>query len=185
MGITGAAEGALQVQDIMKKVILGLQKEWIAIVIGIMGVLILIFPVIFANAVPYILGLALIAQGIVSLIALYKYKKETKARIGGIVIFLVLGIAILFHTSKAIGPIGCMWAMISLYEVAEELTESIENKCFTLKTFIVSAVSITLAIMLLFDPFEHFAVHLRILGLEMVTYVFIRRRNLLNDGQGS
>ena len=45
----------------------------------------------------------------------------------------------------------------------------------------VGAFSTVLAIMLLFDPFEHFEMHMRILGLEMIVSIFQRRHNIIRE----
>lgn len=167
----------------MKKAIIGLEKDWMAVVYGIMGVLLIIFPLEFTVAIPYMLGLGLILHGVISIVSLCKYKDESEVKIGRIIIVIVLGSAVLFHNAEAIGPIGAIWAMVSLYEVAEEITESFENKDFSVIRLIFAAISVVLAIMLMFDPFEHFAFHVRILGLEMVIYVFIRKRTLRRNNK--
>jgi len=162
----------------MKKAIIGLEKDWMAVAFGIIGVLLIIFPLEFTAAIPYLLGLGLIVHGIISIIVFIKYKKESDVKIGRSMIIIVLGGAILFHNAEAIGPIGAIWAMVALYEVAEEITESFENRDFSVVRLAVAAASVVLALMLMFDPFKHFSVHVQVLGLEMVTYVFIRKRTL-------
>jgi len=163
----------------MKKFILGLEKEWMAIVFGIMGILLIIFPVQFTQAIPWMLGLGLIANGIVMIIALVKYRQEANVKAGRIVIVIVLGFAILFHRAEAIAPIGAIWAMVSLYEVGEEITESFETRRFSVFRIIAAAFSTFLAILLMFNPFDHFTVHVQILGLEMLVFVFVRKRRLI------
>jgi hypothetical protein len=43
---------------------------------------------------------------------------------------------------------------------------------------IASAITVAFAVMLLFAPFEHFAFHVRILGLEILSSVFVRKRKI-------
>ncbi len=162
----------------MKKIIIGLQNKWIALLFGIMGVLLIIFPETFQDLTPYMLGIGLIIKGIVGIVAVCRYKGETKEKPGDIVIDFVLGSATVFHNANAIGAIGAIWAMSSLYEVAGEITEAFEKKHFPVLGVIFAGISIFLAVLLLFDPFEHFAFHVRILGLEMVSSVFVRARNI-------
>ncbi len=162
----------------MKKIIIGLHNDWLAYLFGIMGILLIAFPETFTSITPYTLGIGLIVKGIIEIISICKFKKETKAKAGNIVIDIVLGCAILFHNANAIGPIGAFWAMASLYEVSEEITEAVENRKFSVFRIIVSVFTITLAVMLLFAPFDHFTFHVRILGLEILSSVFVRQRKI-------
>ena len=160
----------------MEKIILGLKNSWIALAFLVMGILLVIFPEQAMVAAPYMLGLGLIIKSAIGVIALIKYKNDTKVKAGDIVVDAVLGSAILYQNATAIGPIGAIWAMASLKEVAEEITEAFENKEFSLLRMIFAIASIALAIMLIFNPFEHFAFHIRILGLEMISGFFTRLR---------
>jgi hypothetical protein len=42
-------------------------------------------------------------------------------------------------------------------------------------------ISVVLAAMLMMDPFEHFNMHVRVLGLEIISTVFIRRKKELQN----
>ena len=55
-------------------------------------------------------------------------------------------------------------------------------------SLLIAVASTALAIMLLFDPFEHFSFHVRILGIEMVLSIFARwgvRPKRAAEGDGS
>ncbi len=166
----------------MKKKIIGLEKNWMAVLYAAMGVLMILFPEPITAFAPYMIGISLLVHGVVSIISLCKYKEESGVKLGRIIILLVLGCATLCRSSDSLGPIGATWAMISLYEVAEELTEMYENRKPSMIRIIFSAISIGLAVLLLFNPFQHFVVHVRILGLEMLNFVFIRKHNLKQAG---
>ena len=43
------------------------------------------------------------------------------------------------------------------------------------------AVSISLAVTLMLDPFEHFAVHVRVLGLVIVSSSFAKNLEMIRD----
>ena len=163
----------------MNKVIISIEKDWIVFAYGIIGTLLIIFPIQLTDAIPYLLGFALIVHGIVSIIILAKFKGAAKVTAGKILIDLILGNAILYHGAGSLGAIGALWAMMTLDEVADEVTEAYRNKTFPIARLIFAAIAITLAILLLFDPFENFALHVRILGLEVVASVFVRERNLI------
>ncbi len=158
-----------------------LEKNWIAFLYGAMGVLLILFPVQLTNAVPYMLGFGLIARGIIGAVVVLKYGHASNVKVGWILIDIVLGIAILYHNSASLGAIGAIWAMMSLYEVAEELSDSYARRDFSVIRMIFSAITVALAVMLMFNPFQHFVFHVRILGLEMLSTVFARRHKLGPD----
>ena len=162
----------------MKKLIVGLDKDWLAFISGLIGVLLIIFPKNFVILIPWLLGITLLLHAVTSLVILLKYKDQ-KINAGSIVIYAVLGAVILIHNSEAIGVIGSVWAMISLKDVADEITQSYLEKHFSVFRLIASAVSVALAVMLLFNPFGHFELHVRVLGLEMLSSVFVRRHNII------
>lgn len=164
----------------MKKLIIGLDKDWLAFLSGLIGILLIIFPEQLTNITPWLLGSMLLVHGITSAVVFFKYKDENSDP-GAIIIYVVLGTAILVHNSDAIGVIGAIWAMISLREVAEEITEAYKEKHFSVFRVIMSIISVALAVMLLFDPFEHFSLHVRVLGLEMLNSVFVRRHHILRN----
>ena len=58
----------------------------------------------------------------------------------------------LYHNANAIGAIGAIWAMLSLYETAEEITKSYIHKSYSVTGIISSVISIALAVLLLFNP---------------------------------
>lgn len=151
---------------------------WISCLYVVMGILLILFPVEFTAAIPYMLGLGLIARGLIRLAAVYKYRRTASVKVGWIIIDIVLGCAILYHNADAIGAIGAIWAMISLYEAAEEITKSYENRSFSARGMFFTVTTVVLAIMLMFDPFQHFAFHVRILGMEMISSVLIRMHTL-------
>lgn len=165
----------------MKKIILGLEKDWIAFLFGIVGILLIIFPKQVSAVVPYVLGAGLILLGAVRIIVLIKYKSEANVRAGDAIIDIVLGTAILYHNSTAIGAIGAIWAMIVLYEAAGEITDAVRNRSYSVIRTTSAIISIGLAVLLLFAPFEHFEFHVRILGIEILAYVFIRKHNILKS----
>jgi len=68
--------------------------------------------------------------------------------------------------------------MKSLEEAGKEITESFEKENFSVIRTIFAAITIVLAILLLFDPFEHFTFHVRVLGLEMLSYLFVRKHSI-------
>ena len=124
---------------------------------------------------PYIVGVALIIYALINIFMELKFP-ESEISLGGAVVRGIMGIILLMETEQAIAILGIVWAVLSLNDVAEEIDDYRKTGKFRL----VGAVSIVLTIvfsaLLMLDPFEHFAFHIRILGLEMIAETFIHRK---------
>ena len=170
----------------MKKLIAQIKDVRLVYVFIVIGVLLILFPGRFMGIAPYLLGAGLIIYSIVNFLVLRrwpwlgKYVGMTEPNAGRAFVLLVLGVAILAQTGEAIGPIGSIWAMISLFGVSAEINEMVEEKKLHLFTLLMTLVSTALAIFLLFEPVEHFILHVRVLGLEMIISVIQR----FNVGSG-
>ncbi len=158
----------------VKEHIITLEDEMQLALFGIVGILLIAFPEDLSDAIPYLVGLALLLYGLICLIHCIRFRDDT-AEPGFDVMYIILGAAILYYHEDALGPIGSIWALFTLVEVAEEANEFYHHKKkFSVIRLLISIASTALAIMLLFDPFEHFAFHVRILGIEMVLSIFAR-----------
>ncbi len=160
----------------MVKVLLSiLKKDKQMYLFIILGVVLLLFPEKIAQYAPYIVGIALIVYAAINIFVELRYP-ESEISLGGAIVRGVAGIILLMETEQAIAILGIVWAVLSLNDVAEE----IDDYRRTGKFRIVGAVSIVLTIifsaLLMLDPFEHFAFHVRILGLEMIAETFIHHR---------
>ena len=162
----------------MKKIILNLQKDRVVFLFVIIGAVLIAFPENVAGAIPYIIGIGSLIYAVINIIVSCKYPKSD-AKLGDGIIKAVTGTVILFLKSYAISILGVIWAVQSLHEVAEEIDEYRETKTFNIISCISMILSIILAVMLMMDPFEHFDTHVRILGLEIISSAFIRRRRLI------
>lgn len=163
------APGGLHIREQIMDLDNGMQL----VLFGVVGLLLIAFPETLAPAIPYLLGLALALYGFVSLIHCIAVRDET-AMPGFDAIYIVLGAAILWHRENALGAIGSIWGMFTLIEVAEEANEAYHIRKFSPIRLLIALVSTALAVMLMFDPFEHFAFHVRILGIEMILSVLVR-----------
>ena len=92
----------------------------------------------------------------------------------------VIGIIALFLKADSISVLGVIWGMLSLKEAAEEIDEFRKTKKFSLISGIGTLISLVLAAMLMIDPFKHFVTHVRILGIEILLYVLIRKMRRTN-----
>ncbi|MBO4289054.1 MAG: DUF308 domain-containing protein [Lachnospiraceae bacterium] len=159
-----------------KEHILTLEDRIQLVIFGIIGTLLIVFPNELRTVAPYLTGAALILYGFICLIHWLNHREE-EADVGYDLIYIVLGIAILYHRQNSLAAIGSIWALFTLTEVAEEINEAFHFHDFSIIRMLIGIASTALAILLLFDPVEHFAFHVRILGLEMVLSIFARWGN--------
>ena len=159
----------------LKKIIPHLKEDWQAFIFALIGLLLAVFPAHVAKGAPYIIGVSSLLYALVDIIISLKYP-DAKTTLGKSVIFAVTGIVILLLKGESISVIGIIWAMNSLQDIAGEIDEYYKTKEISLVKVIGIIISMILAALLMLDPFEHFNMHIRILGLEMITTVFIRKR---------
>lgn len=159
----------------IKFLLSNLKKDRQAYLFIALGMVLIFFADEITPYAPYIVGVALIIYAILNIFLELKFP-ESEISLGGAVVRGVMGIILLLETEYSIAILGIVWAVLSLNDVAEEIDDYRKTHKFR----IVGAVSIVLSIifsaLLMLDPFEHFAFHVRILGLEMIVETFIHRR---------
>ena len=165
----------------MAKLLLSYLKKDIQIYVFIaLGIVLIFFPENIAEYAPYIVGVALILYAVLNIFMELRYP-ESQISLGNAIVRGVTGVILLMETEQAIAILGIVWAVLSLNDVAEE----IDDYRRTGKFRTIGAVSIVLTIifsaLLMLEPFEHFAFHIRILGLEMIAETFIHRREDTSD----
>lgn len=96
--------------------------------------------------------------------------------LGDAIIKAVAGGVFLFMRSESISILGVIWAVLSLHEVAEEINEFRKTKKISFISGAGIVASLVLAVMLMMDPFGHFNTHVRILGIEILAFAFVRRK---------
>ena len=164
----------------MKKIIVGLEKDRQVYMFVVLGIILILFPDHVGSAAPYLLGIACLVYGVLSVVISLKYP-ESSPNLGSGVIRIVAGAILLFQKANSIQIIGVIWAMNSLLEVEEEINEYHRKKEIRPIQLVGILVTIALAVMLMIDPFEHFNTHVRILGLEMIAAVFVRNKKLRDE----
>ncbi len=152
------------------------EKDQQVYVFAIIGIVLIIFPDVITALAPYIIGIALVVYSVINIITGIKHP-DSEVRLGDAVIKGILGLIILFQEEKSISVIGIIWAMESFYETAEEIDKYKAKRKFHIISLLSMIISIILAASLIMDPFEHFTVHVIVLGIEMIVTVFIRSRD--------
>lgn len=138
------------------------------------GLLCIIFPVQITKALPYILGGAMTAAGVVYGIAYFRNRKEwveRSAELATGLILLVVGVLCIVHGEGSIGPLGVTWAIIGLRKAAKSLSNIIQSRGKGMAFYTSLAeflVRLTFSAMLLFYPTEKFTNHVILLGFELL-----------------
>ena len=165
----------------MEKVILKLKDDRLVYPFAVIGAALIAFPATFTGIAPHLMGALLILYAVVNIAlarrfpALGEQLLMEKANYGRALVFLVLGVVLLVKRHEAIGPLGSIWATLSIIEVIEQVNEMAHERRFPIPRVLLVLVTLVLGIMLLFDPVEHFTFHVRILGIEMILYVIERK----------
>ena len=159
----------------MKKFILNLKNNSLVYAFLVIGILFILLPDQIFEAVPYILGILFLAYAAAELVFCFK-KPGSKASLGDAIIKAVIGAVILFMKADSIAVIGIIWGAMALKDAAEEIDEMRKNKKAGVVSVIMVTVSIVLAALLIINPFEHFAAHVRLMGLVLIVMALIRLR---------
>lgn len=140
----------------------------------VLGVIFILFAEHITLILPYLLGISMVLVGILMGIGHFQNKRfldlDSTELTYGIILF-VMGVAFIIQGANSLGPLGTTWAVIGLFKASKSLNQAI-HQIYIKKGFIAPAaeflIRITLALLLLFDPFEKFSTHIIILGLELI-----------------
>ena len=125
------------------------------------------------RALPFLLGGGMVLAGVnrtaCGLWTREYQWKETKLTANGIV-YLMLGLVILFHHANADAVIGSIWGVLGLMKGSEALNGALyrfsrKEPCAALG--IQAAVELALGFLLLIDPWSAVRHHVPLLGLEL------------------
>lgn len=139
----------------------------------VIGTVCMIFPDRVMFCLPYLLGGAMALTGLVRCV-LYlmdqRYLDEEPSAFVQGSILLIMGSAFMLQGSNSLGPMGTTWAIIGIRKAARSLTQALQKlhwKEHFIRPLLLFILRMTLALLLLFDPFEKFSTHIVILGLEL------------------
>ena len=162
----------------MRDYILNLSNKNISIMILIVGILMVLFPENLSHVFIWALGGAMILRGILVMI-LCLYYKEGEHGPGKVLLYVVMGLMIMYLKAESINIIGVMWAIFSLKEVSEEIDQMWKEKHVHIFCLLSSVVTVSLAIMLMMDPFDHFSTHVKVLGLMIISTTLSKTAGLI------
>lgn len=156
----------------------GRVRELLCLCFCLIGLALIIFTDYIHEALPFILGIAMVITGVVFTIQGIRAKehlvRETKHTANGILFFL-LGVVIICSWRNADAFIGAIWGVFGLVKGSEDLNEAIycyANEKPHISKFIRTAITLVLSVILLLDPASNVHHHLFILGLELLVTGF-------------
>lgn len=160
------------------------------IVFPILGVVFILFSDHVTRILPYLLGGAMVLASILWGINAFQNQNlvwEHSEELTYSIILIIMGVAFILQGSNALGAIGTTWAMIGIGKASKSLKQAI-CRLYQRQHFAIPAIEfllrMTLALILLFHPFEKFSTHIIILGLELIA-VSIRLPQSLPFGNNS
>ena len=144
------------------------------IVFPILGVVFILFSDHVTRILPYLLGGAMVLASILWGINAFQNQnlvREHSEELTYSIILIIMGVAFIVQGSNALGAIGTTWAMIGIGKASKSLKQVFYRLCqkqhFAIP-MIEFLLRMTLALLLLFHPFEKFSTHIIILGLELI-----------------
>ena len=140
----------------------------------VLGVICILFAEHVTFVLPYLLGGAMALVSALMGIDYFANKKFISHQADELaygIILLIMGVVFIIQGSNALGPLGTTWAIIGIRKASKSLNHAIRQ--FYIKQHFMAPVAeffvrITLALILLFHPFEKFTTHVVILGLELI-----------------
>lgn len=149
-------------------------KRFICGLFAIIGLLCAVFPGQITAGLPYVLGGAMTAAGILYGISCFRSRIEWAGRsseLANALILLAVGVLCMIHGADSIVPLGTTWAIIGLRKTSKSLARMIQSHGKGMEfytSFAEFLVRLTFSVMLLFYPAEKFETHVLLLGLELI-----------------
>ena len=149
-------------------------KRFICGLFAAIGLVCAAFPRQITAVLPYVLGGAMSAAGIIYGISCSRSREawaDRSSELANTLILLVVGILCMFHGSDSIVPLGTTWAIIGLRKASKSLSRMIRSHGKGMEfytSFAEFLVRLTFSVMLLFYPAEKFETHVVLLGLELI-----------------
>ena len=157
---------------------------WVAIVsafvLPAVGVPCLVIPHLVVDTLPYVLGCAMILSGLLwGGASLGERKSGEDPQVGKALVLVVLGVFAMVQGEEAIGFLGTAWGLLGLGKAGEEFDEAIAairaRQPFLL-ALAFNVLELVLALLLIVNPFENIEHHVIVLGIQLVLYPFVLRR---------
>lgn len=140
----------------------------------VIGVVCILLPGYVTAVLPYLVGGAMVLAGIirgVNDIRNKEFLSRSPYELAHGLILLIMGTAFMVQGANSLGPMGTTWAILGIRKASKSLgrvIRQIHAKEHFIAPIMEFMLRITLALVLLFEPFEKFSAHIAILGLELI-----------------
>ena len=129
---------------------------------------------------PYLIGglTIIISLGFIKdAVQMEEVKKSETKRLASGIVMLIVGAIIIIKQENSINFIAIVWGLFGLIRGIDELGEAFYNGKRYIVELIHAIIEISLAILLIYNPFEKISEHIIILGIE---YVIISLQLVIN-----
>lgn len=140
----------------------------------VIGVICIIFPKHIVRVLPYLLGGAMALVGILRIVRYMQNRAfllPAPNELAFGIILLIVGAGFMIQGVNALSFVGTVWAIIGIYMASRSLRRTIQRiyrKAHFAAPLLEFLLRGGLSMTLLFDPFEGIAIHVVILGLELI-----------------
>ncbi|HJJ42170.1 MAG TPA: DUF308 domain-containing protein [Methanocorpusculum sp.] len=142
------------------------------------GIICILMPKYPTMIVPYLIGTVMCIAGIYGFVVGFhrrEYKTLKTSNIAESIVLFALGLAIVISNDQSLGVLGVIWGFLSLEKGTVEVNSflyhfSMHEKFMT--HLLMAIAEISLGLLLIIDPFDHFELHVVMLGVSMVLYSF-------------
>lgn len=147
-------------------------KRFFCGLFAVIGILCVLFPEQITEGLPYILGSAMAAAGVVYSASYFrKRESDHSPELASGLVLLVIGILCVLHGAESIVPLGTTWALTGVRKASKSLaaaihgTNGIGERIYSFVGFLLRLIC---SVMLLFYPEEKIQTHVVLLGLELI-----------------
>lgn len=140
------------------------------------GIFCLLFPTTFCEFIPVIVGVSMTAAGAFGILVSRiekNYRHPGISTMGESLVLTLLGIVIFVSQNSSLLVLGVVWGLLGLGKGAKEINTFLyrltnkENFVFPL---IMGILEVIFGLILIFEPTDHIAFHVVILGINMILY---------------
>ena len=147
-------------------------KQLLCALFAIIGLLCVLFPIRITRGLPYVLGGAMAAAGVVYSVSYFRSRPSGhSAELASGLVLLLVGISCVLHGADSIVPLGTVWAVIGIQKASKSLAAAIERTnegSARIFSFLGFLIRLTFSMVLLFYPEEKIQTHVVLLGLELM-----------------
>ena len=160
----------------MKRLIVHLEQDWMMIPLILFALILIAVPQPFEEIIHWAFGFGFLAYAVNNFIRRVFFRHEEISP-GDCLVKAILGVVILFMQEHAVTIIGIIWAFLSLEAAGHEVDDILRLHHLSVLNVILVIVSIVLSVLLIIHPEEHIELHIRFVGVEIISTVILSLNN--------